>query len=129
MGGGSSRPIGNSHGNNALLHQQLMRTIREQEGKTYGQRIRERGLRFREQELMSGEEAAQRHQTADEYQATRERSNRRRSMPQQPRREEQRNRELAIEAERNASMSSATAELIKLGIPEEVIRDVINQYV
>jgi hypothetical protein len=129
MGGGSLRPIGNSHGNNALLHQQLMRTIREQEGKTYGQRIRERGLRFREQELMSGEEAAQRHQTADEYQATRERSNRRRSMPQQPRREEQRNRELAIEAERNASMSSATAELIKLGIPEEVIRDVINQYV
>jgi len=24
MGGGSSRPIGNSHGNNALLHQQLV---------------------------------------------------------------------------------------------------------
>jgi hypothetical protein len=104
-----SNPLGNSHGNNALLHQQLMRAIQEQEGKTYRQRIREKGLRFREQELMSGEEAAQRHQTADEYQATRERSNRRRSMPQQPRREEQRNRELAIEAERNASMSSATA--------------------
>lgn len=117
-----SNPLGNSHGSNSKKWSQLMGAI--QEGKT-----QENAEKFREQELMSGEEATQRHQTADQYQATRERSNRRRSMPQQPTGEEQRNRELAIEAERNASMSSATAELVKLGIPEEVVRDVINQYV
>jgi hypothetical protein len=76
------------------------------------------------------EEARQQERERYRYQARREHINRRRSLVvNKPGDMEVRKGQLAREAERQASMSSATAVLVKRGIPEDVIRDVINQYV
>jgi hypothetical protein len=118
-----SNPLGNSHGNNSKKWSRLMEAIQ-------GGKIQEYDERFREGELMGLEEARQQEREGYGYQAQRERINRRRSMPQnKPSDMEVRKGPLAREAERQASMSSATAVLVKRGIPEDVIRDVINQYV
>ena len=99
-----------------------MRSI--QEGRT-----QEYDERFREGELMALEEARQRDAQANQYQAQRERINRRRSMPQQPSGIEVLRRQQAREAERQARVSSATQELVRQGIPEDVVRDVVGKYI